>query len=91
MRRAGYEEAHRRLVALEGIGDKVADCVAVFSLDHLEAFPVDVRIGRVLQQRYGMEGSYSRLSRMARQRFGRYAGYSQELIYYAEDRRNRNG
>lgn len=90
LRAMGYEGAHRRLVALEGIGDKVADCVAVFSLDHLEAFPVDVRIGRVLRERYGMTGGYARLSRQARERFGPYGGYAQEFIYYAEDRKNRD-
>lgn len=88
LRRAGYEEAHRELVKLEGVGDKVADCIAVFSLDHLEAFPVDVRIGRVLKERYGSSGSYARMSAFARQHFGRFAGYSQEYIYYAEDRKN---
>ncbi|MEM0449930.1 MAG: DNA glycosylase [Methanomassiliicoccales archaeon] len=89
LRGLSYESSHRALVALEGIGDKVADCIALFSLDHLEAFPIDVRISRVLKDRYGMCGSYARLSREARGRFGPYAGYAQEFIYYAEDKKNR--
>jgi N-glycosylase/DNA lyase len=88
LRRSSYEDSHRRLVELEGIGDKVADCIAVFSLDHLEAFPVDVRTGRFLKERFGVTGSYGKVSRFARQHFGRYAGYSQEFIYYAMDRRH---
>ncbi|MDD1746313.1 MAG: hypothetical protein LUQ16_00965 [Methanomassiliicoccales archaeon] len=88
LKAAGYAEAHRSLVRLEGIGDKVADCVAIFSLDHLEAFPIDVRIGRTLKERYGVSGPYSKVSAFARSHFGSYAGYSQEFIYYAMDRKN---
>ncbi len=88
LRHSGYEEAHRSLVKLEGIGDKVADCVAIFSLDYLEAFPIDVRIDRILKERYEVSGSYKKLSSFARAHFGPYAGYSQEFIYYAADRKN---
>jgi N-glycosylase/DNA lyase len=88
MRTSGYAEAHRSLVKLEGIGDKVADCIAVFSLDHLEAFPIDVRIARTMKERYRVEGNYAKVSAFAREHFGPYAGYSQEFIYYAADRKN---
>ncbi|MEI6732174.1 MAG: DNA glycosylase [archaeon] len=77
-----YEECVRRLVEMPGIGNKVADCVALFSLDHLEAFPIDVRIERILLQEYGMEGTYKKLSAAARMRFGPYAGYAQEYLYH---------
>ncbi|NLX47019.1 MAG: DNA-3-methyladenine glycosylase 2 family protein [Euryarchaeota archaeon] len=82
----GYEECARELVRLPGIGPKVADCVSVFSLDHLEAFPVDVRIRKAMAEMYGMEGSYRKVSGLSRERFGRWAGYAQEYIYYAYGR-----
>lgn len=87
---ASYEDSHAELVALEGIGDKVADCIAVFSLDHLDAFPIDVRIKRALAERYGASGSYKKVSQFARRHFGRYCGYSQEYIYYAEGMQNKS-
>jgi N-glycosylase/DNA lyase len=89
LRRASYSDCIKELVRYDGIGNKVADCVAIFSLDHLEAFPIDVRIGRALEQRYGVEGSYRKVGEWARQHFGRYAGYAQEYIYYDQDARNR--
>lgn len=88
LRQAGYERAHRSLIGMAGIGDKVADCIAVFSLDHIEAFPIDVRIGRTLKERYGVSGSYRKVSEFAREHFGPYAGYAQEFIYYSTDRKN---
>ena len=39
-----YDEAHEALKTLYGVGDKVADCVCLFSLGFLEAFPIDVWI-----------------------------------------------
>lgn len=79
----GYEDCVRELMRLPGVGPKVADCVSVFSLEHLEAFPVDVRIRKAVAELYGMRGGYRKVSEMARKRFGRYAGYAQEYIYYA--------
>lgn len=85
-RSLGYEECVRELVRLPGVGPKVADCVSVFSLEQMEAFPVDVRIRRAVSELYGMQGSYRQVSRAARERFGRWAGYAQEYIYYAYGR-----
>ena len=82
----GYEECVKVLVGLPGIGPKVADCVSVFSLEHLEAFPVDVRIRKAMAELYGMEGSYRTVNRLSREKFGRWAGYAQEYIYYAYGR-----
>ncbi|HXZ24258.1 MAG TPA: DNA glycosylase [Methanomassiliicoccales archaeon] len=89
LRALNYEDCVRALVRFDGVGDKVADCIAVFCLDHLEAFPIDVRIKRVLMERYSMAGSYRKLSAQARAHFGRFGGYAQEYIYFAEDARNR--
>jgi N-glycosylase/DNA lyase len=77
-----YDECVRRLMALPGIGDKVADCVALFSLDHLEAFPVDVRIERILRGEYSMTGTQKKLGDSARARFGPFAGYAQQYLYH---------
>jgi N-glycosylase/DNA lyase len=84
-----YEDCIKELKTLPGIGDKVADCIALFSLDHLEAFPVDVRIMRSMDQLFGMEGNYRKVSADSRALFGRYAGYAQEYIYLAMQRKAR--
>jgi len=47
-----YEEARRELLSLPGVGPKVADCVLLFSLGKLVAFPVDVQIRRALLRYY---------------------------------------
>ncbi|MDR1993420.1 MAG: hypothetical protein LBQ98_08020 [Nitrososphaerota archaeon] len=47
-----YLEAKKRLLEFQGVGLKVADCVLLFSLDKLEAFPVDVWVKRVILNHY---------------------------------------
>jgi len=86
-----YAEAHKRLKSLHGVGNKVADCVCLFSLGHLEAFPIDVWIQKMINQYYDIfktsGESYSKRSLAAREYFGRYAGYAQEYLYnYARSR-----
>jgi len=47
-----YEEAKEELLALPGVGPKVADCILLFSLDKLEAFPIDVWMKRIILEYY---------------------------------------
>jgi N-glycosylase/DNA lyase len=52
LRKTDYEKAKHELLSLPGVGQKVADCVLLFSLDKLEAFPVDVWIKRIILDFY---------------------------------------
>jgi len=47
-----YLEARKKLLEFSGVGLKVADCVLLFSLRKLEAFPVDVWVKRVILNHY---------------------------------------
>lgn len=48
-----YEKAKEELLKLFGVGVKVADCICLFGLHHLEAFPVDTHISQALKKYYG--------------------------------------
>ena len=89
-----YHEAKQELLRIQGVGHKVADCVLLFSLDKLEAFPVDRWIHRALRtyyrkyltsmplnQRSLLPRHYKELSAFGRSYFGEYAGYAQEYLY----------
>ncbi|TXT57792.1 MAG: DNA-3-methyladenine glycosylase [Candidatus Thorarchaeota archaeon] len=81
-----YEEAHRQLKTLHGVGDKVADCVSLFSLGFLEAFPIDIWIERIIEEHYNIftetGNSYKKKSSAAREYFGPYAGYAQQYLFH---------
>ncbi len=79
-----YWEAKARLTELPGIGAKIADCVLVFSLDKLEAFPIDRWVSRAMQQWYlnGKKMSYQEIVEWAHGYFGRYAGYAQQYLFH---------
>lgn len=79
-----YEEARRHLLSLKGVGEKVADCVLLFSFKRYEAFPVDVWIKRGVEDLYfnGKSVPPKKITEFARGHFGRYAGYAQEYLYH---------
>jgi N-glycosylase/DNA lyase len=52
LKRLPYKKAKEALLELPGVGQKVADCVLLFSLDKLEAFPVDVWVKRAVLRHY---------------------------------------
>jgi len=56
------KEARKILLTLPGVGLKVADCVLLFSLERLEAFPVDVWMKRIITKYYAnnFEGEFVR-------------------------------
>jgi N-glycosylase/DNA lyase len=52
LRKATYDRAKEELLRFPGVGPKVADCVLLFSLEKLDAFPVDVWIRRAVLRHY---------------------------------------
>ncbi len=50
-----YLEAREKLIEFPGVGLKVADCALLFSLEKLEAFPVDVWVKRVILNHYASQ------------------------------------
>ena len=47
-----YRRAKQELMKLSGVGEKVADCICLFALHHMDAFPVDTHIRQVLDEHY---------------------------------------
>ncbi len=83
-----YPEARQKLITLPGVGPKVADCVALYSLGFTEAFPADVWMKRVLKCVYGFRGSDAQMREFVAARFGRFAGLAQQyLFHYARSNR----
>jgi N-glycosylase/DNA lyase len=80
-----YETAREHLTQFVGVGEKVADCVLLFSLGFLEAVPLDTWIRRTIAEYYPDcdRGSYAETSRAIRERFGgEYAGYAQTYVFH---------
>lgn len=67
------DEARAELMKIKGVGVKVADCVLLFGLHRLEAFPMDVWMKRAMEKLFpGMRG----------EDFGEYAGIAQQYIFH---------
>lgn len=99
LKRAKYEDAKEELMSVLGIGQKVADCILLFSLEKLDAFPIDIWIARAVSAYYSnlfdfrlteskiSPKIYGSLSAKMREYFGSYAGYAQQYLYcYARNK-----
>ena len=47
-----YHRAKKELMKLCGVGEKVAECICLFALHHMNAFPVDTHIRQVMDVHY---------------------------------------
>lgn len=89
-----YEEAKKILLGIPGVGNKVADCVLLFSLEKIEAFPLDRWMIRILEKYYPQlfdspvktltDKRYELLHEKIINYFGSYAGYSQQFLFKME-------
>jgi N-glycosylase/DNA lyase len=90
LERQDYETAKTRLMELDGIGPKVADCFLLYGLGKTEAAPVDIWIHRIVRKLYfhGANVSTEKVARFLRARYGPWAGYVQlYLFHYARKTR----
>lgn len=84
LKKIPYAEAKKELMRFPGVGEKVADCVLLFSAGKIEAFPVDVWIKRIIQDLYfkGRVIAEKKIRAFASEYFGEYAGYAQQYLYH---------
>lgn len=82
-----YSAVHDTLQEYIGVGNKVADCVALYSLGYLEAIPIDTRIRSVVEKHFPecQAKSYDRMSSKLRKKLGEYPGYVQLYLYVMEE------
>lgn len=50
--RMSYHRAREELMKLYGVGEKVADCICLFGLHKLDAFPIDTHIRQAMEKHY---------------------------------------
>jgi N-glycosylase/DNA lyase len=91
LKKTDYGAAKSSLLSVDGIGNKVADCILLFSLEKLESFPLDRWIIRSLQnyypEKFSFKGKtltdkkYQTLHEQVVDYFGPYAGYCQQFLF----------
>lgn len=95
LRVAPYEEAHKALCTLPGVGAKVADCICLMALDKPQAVPVDVHVWQIAHRDYGWHPKTSQakgpsplankeLGNFFRNLWGPYAGWAQAVLFSAD-------
>lgn len=79
----GLPENEDQVLALKGVGPKVASCITLFSMSKYESFPVDVWMARVMSQLYGLdEKNRTAIEKYAKEHFGELGGFAQQYLFY---------
>ena len=76
-----YGKAKEKLLTLFGVGEKVADCICLFGLHHLNAFPVDTHIKQAMEKHYNRGFPH--------RRYRGIQGVLQQYIFYYELNKNK--
>ena len=89
-----YKEAKKNICLIPGVGNKVADCILLFSFNKLEAFPLDTWMIKILEKYYSNEfkietktitqKQYEILHEKIVNYFGPYCGYAQQFLFKME-------
>ena len=83
MKQMPYLEAKQELMRRAGIGEKVADCICLFSLEHLAALPIDVWIKRIFETLYlRRRATHREIREFAHSYFGDSVGYAQQYLFH---------
>ena len=94
LEKCDYQEAKKKICVIPGIGNKVADCILLFSLNKLEAFPLDTWMIKILEKYYSNQFNietktitkkqYQILHEKIVNYFGPYCGYAQQFLFKME-------
>ncbi len=94
LKKSNYFETKESICSIPGVGNKVADCIMLFSLNKLEAFPLDRWMIRILEKyffnKFQLETKtitkkqYDILHEKIVNHFGPYAGYAQQFLFKME-------
>ena len=78
-----YKDAFNKIIELEGVGPKVADCILLYGYNKGESYPVDVWINRITSYLYfeSQKVSNKKIMDFAQDKFGRYSGYVQLYLF----------
>lgn len=75
------------LLKLDGVGEKVADCIMLFALKRFDSFPIDVWVRRVMNTLYIHNDDETKVSKKdinntANELFGDIRGIAQQYLFY---------
>lgn len=75
-------EARTRLMQINGVGPKVADCVLIFGVGRLDVFPVDTWIDKAMKMLYPEACRGVKVRTAGENLFGDICGLAQQYIFY---------
>ena len=80
LKKLPYQNVKEKLLTIKGVGEKVADCICLFSFGFFEAFPTDTWIKKAMDQLYSINDKD--IKEKSGDMFGEYCGIAQQYLFY---------
>ncbi|EGG23736.1 8-oxoguanine DNA-glycosylase [Cavenderia fasciculata] len=88
LRTSNHEHSHKELISLMGVGQKVADCVCLFSLDKFDIVPIDTHIWTISKKHFPSlknksltQKVYQDIRVLWKDRFGDHTGWAHTILF----------
>lgn len=81
------DKIRQRLLELDGVGPKVADCILLFGMKRYDVFPIDVWVRRVMNELYIHNENEEKVKqkeiiKIAKEKFLGMEGLAQQYLFY---------
>lgn len=81
------EKIKIELLKLDGVGEKVADCILLFGFNRFDVFPIDVWVRRVMNELYIHNEDENKVNKkdiknIAKEKFLGFEGLAQQYLFY---------
>lgn len=76
-----FQESYDKLIAVKGIGPKVANCICLYGLHHMSGYPIDTWMKKIIEEDYS---NYEQKEYMnyINESYSGFQGYVQQLQFY---------
>ncbi len=76
-----YDQAYNQLLAIKGVGPKVANCIMLYGFHFMESYPIDTWMKKIITEDYSnySKDDYLKYINTA---YSGYQGYIQQLQFY---------
>ncbi|MCL4389455.1 hypothetical protein M1397_02490 [Candidatus Marsarchaeota archaeon] len=81
---AKYDKLKESLMSINGVGEKVADCIILMGYGNLKAFPIDVHVKREMEKLYfkGRKKKLREIQEFAERKWANSRGYAQQYLFH---------
>lgn len=78
------QDALKKLIAVKGIGIKVASCILLFGYKRLDVFPIDTWVKKYISENFNIKNDVREIQKYSEEHFKEYSGLVIQYMYHSQ-------